>query len=199
MKQVLTREMVQKAMDDAKANGKKGTLAALHAALGHRGSMSTLVQLRAELEAAAQPAADSEEGLKAFREVWALAREEGRKQLETALADLKKDVEVLAQENERLDGTVMAAANEADEFKRAKAEMEAGLANLRELLANKQESLLQAGADTRAALERLASEQAAHQKTRLELAKAIQKAHDFELELVQCRTLVEAQAGRTTK
>ena len=31
------------------------------------------------------------------------------------------------------------------------------------------------------------------------VAKAIQKAHDFELELVQCRTLVEAQAGRTTK
>jgi len=199
MKQVLTREMVQKAMDDAKANGKKGTLAALHAALGHRGSMSTLVQLRAELEAAAQPAADSEEGLKAFREVWALAREEGRKQLETALADLKKDVEVLAQENERLDGTVMAAANEADEFKRAKAEMEAGLANLRELLANKQESLLQAGADTRAALERLAEEQAAHQKTRLELAKAIETAHKFEVDLVQSRTMLEAQNGRRAK
>ena len=42
MKQILTKEMVKQAFDDLKANGKKTTNAMLYAALGNRGSMSTL-------------------------------------------------------------------------------------------------------------------------------------------------------------
>jgi hypothetical protein len=55
MKQIITNEEVSKAMADLATQGKKPTLSALHAALNNRGSMSTLVRLKAEIEAAAQP------------------------------------------------------------------------------------------------------------------------------------------------
>jgi hypothetical protein len=63
MKQIITKEEVGKAIIDLVGQGKKPTLAALHAALNNRGSMSTLVRLKAEIEAASQPAGDSPEGL----------------------------------------------------------------------------------------------------------------------------------------
>ena len=191
--------MVKKAMDDLKNAGKKITLTTLHGALGNRGSMSTLVQLKAELEAAAQPALDSEEGLKAFREIWALASKEGRKQQESVVADLKKDLEVLAQENERLDGLATAAANQAEAEGTARAEIEAELAIVKSQLAKSQESLILAGAETKAALEKFAAEQAAHQTTQAKLATTIQKAHEFQLELAQCRTRLEAQSDPRNK
>jgi chromosome segregation ATPase len=199
MKQVLNKELVKKAIEDLKANGKKVTLVALHAALGNRGSMSTLVQLKAELESADHPVTDSEEGLKAFREVWALAREEGRKQQEAVITDLQNDLKTLVQENERLEGAATASANQVDEFKQAKLDSEAALANAKALLAKNQEALIQAGQETKAALEKVAAEQTAHQSTQQELAKAIQKAHALELEVVRFRTLLDAQAGRVKK
>jgi len=199
MKQVLNKELVKKAIEDLKANGKKVTLVALHAALGNRGSMSTLVQLKAELESADHPATDSEEGLKAFREVWALAREEGRKQQEAVITDLQNDLKTLVLENERLEGAATASANQVEEFKQAKLDSEAALANAKSLLAKNQEALIQAGQETKAALEKVAAEQTAHQSTQQELAKAIQKAHALELEVVRFRTLLDAQAGRVKK
>ena len=42
MKQLLTKEEVAKAIKDLEAQGKKVTCTSLHAALGNRGSMSTL-------------------------------------------------------------------------------------------------------------------------------------------------------------
>lgn len=161
--------------------------------------MSTLVQLKAELESANQPANDSEEGLKAFREVWALAREEGRKHQEAVITDLQNDLKTLVLENERLEGTATAAANQVEEFKQAKLDSEAALANAKSQLAKNQEALIQAGKETKAALEKVAAEQSAHQSTQQELAKAIQKAHALELEVVRFRTLLDAQAGRVKK
>jgi len=199
MKQVLNQELVKKAVQDLKASGKKVTLIALHAALGNRGSMSTLVQLKTELESAEQPASDSDEGLKAFREVWSLAKEEGRRQQETVIADLQSDLKTLALENERLDGVATAAANQAEDFKQAKLEAEAALVKAKSLLAQNQEALIQAGKETKAALEKVASEQSAHQNTQQELAKAIQKAHALELEVVRFRTLLDVQTGRPKK
>jgi predicted nucleic acid-binding Zn-ribbon protein len=196
MRKVLTKEMVEKSINDAKACGKKITLATLHAALGQRGSMSTLVRLKAELEASAHLPTDSEDGLRTFREVWSLAKDEGRKEIEATMADLKKDIEVLAQENERLDGASTAAANQMEDLMLGKSEIETELAGVRSLLAKKQESLFRAGEATRAALERLAAEQDSHQNTRLELAKAVLRGHDFELELVKCHTVLDTQKAR---
>jgi len=48
MKQVLTKQDVVKALAELSAKGKKATLAMLHAAVGNRGSMSTLVRIKGE-------------------------------------------------------------------------------------------------------------------------------------------------------
>jgi hypothetical protein len=84
MKQVLTRDEVARAIKDLESHGKKVTCTSLHAALGNRGSMSTLLRLKAEIEGTPAPIADSPAALKLFREVWVSAVAEGansRKQL----------------------------------------------------------------------------------------------------------------------
>jgi len=192
MKQIIDKELVQKAIADLKGSGKKVTLMTLHGALGHRGSMSTLVRIKAELEAEAQPGDDSNEGLQAFREVWALAREEGRRQLESVNAGLQEDLQTLARENERLQGEAIAAANKANDFQAAKAEAEVELAKVKLLLANSQAALIQAGKETQSGLEKVAAEQSAHQSTQQELKQVIEKAHEYELEMVRCRALLDA-------
>jgi chromosome segregation ATPase len=197
MKQIIDKESVEKAITDLKASGKKVTLMALHGALGHRGSMSTLVKIKAELEAEAQPVRDSEEGLQAFREIWALAREEGRRQQESVNAGLQQDIQTLARENERLEGEATASANEAREFQKAKLHAETELADVKRQLAKSQDSLIQANKETQAALEKFAAEQAAHQGTHQELKKAIKKAHELELDLVRSRALLDAQSGQS--
>jgi len=197
MKQIITKELVEKAIADLKAGGKKITLTTLHAALGNRGSMTTLLQIKAELKAAAQPVADSDEGLKTFREVWALAKEEGRKLQEAVIADLQEDIKSFSLENERLEGVATAAETRADEAIQAKLDAEAALAKEKSQLAENQEGLIQTGKETRGALEKLAAEQAAHQKTQQELRFAIEKAHALELDILRLRALQEGKSGRS--
>jgi len=159
--------------------------------------MSTLVKIKAELEANAQPVNDSEEGLQAFREIWALAREEGRRQQESVNAGLQQDIQTLARENERLEGEAAASANQASELQKAKLHAEAVLEDVKRQLARSQESLIQANKETQAALEKFAAEQAAHQGTHQELKNAIKKAHELELDLVRSRALLDAQGGQS--
>jgi hypothetical protein len=125
MKQILAKEDVAKAIDAIVAQGKKPTLALVHAALGHRGSMSTLVRLRAELDGESQTERDFQEGLKPFRELWALAVNEGSKHQAAIVADLQDTVKALAAENERLDGVVIAAQDTMLKLEEAKSGAEA--------------------------------------------------------------------------
>ncbi len=104
MKPIITRDQVSTAIDSLKATGKKPTLVAIHAALGNKGSLSTLVKIKAEIDAEQVRQHDSEEGLKAFREVWAAAVEEGRKQKESECDELRQALEGLASENQSLSG-----------------------------------------------------------------------------------------------
>jgi ElaB/YqjD/DUF883 family membrane-anchored ribosome-binding protein len=145
----------------------------------------------------AQPVNDSEEGLQAFREIWALAREEGRRQQESVNAGLQQDIQTLARENERLEGEATASANQASELQKAKLIAEAALDDVKRQLARSQESLIQANKETQSALEKFAAEQASHQGTHQELKKAIEKAHGLELDLVRSRALLDAQSGQS--
>ena len=52
MKQIITKEEVGKAILDLAGQGKKPTLAAVHAALNNRGSIPTLASIRKWLEEA---------------------------------------------------------------------------------------------------------------------------------------------------
>jgi hypothetical protein len=201
MKQIITKEEVGKAMADLATQGKKPTLSALHAVLNNRGSMSTLVRLKAEIEAAAQPMIDSPEGLKAFRDVWALAVEEGRQQQEAVLLELRESIKSLAAENERLEGTALAAQNRAGELEQAKSRAETELAQFKIHVEGelKHARTGQAEATTQAAgaLQNLAESRAAHaaQVAALQgdLTAAVRKAHELELNLVRAEALLEAK------
>jgi chromosome segregation ATPase len=201
MKQIITKEEVGKAILDLASQGKKPTLAAVHAALNNRGSMSTLVRLKAEIEAAAQPVTDSPEGLKAFREVWALAVDEGRKQQEAVLVELRESVKALATENERLEGTALAAQNHAAEIEQAKSRAETELSRVKTHIEGEMKQaktdLAEATTQAAGALQKLAESQAAHATQvaalQADLTTAVRKAHELELQFVRAEALLEAK------
>lgn len=207
MKQVLTKEEVEKVMREMASQGRKTTLNSLHAALNHRGSMTTLMRLKTEIESAAQPTHDSVEGLKAFREVWALAVDEGRKQQEEVIARLKEDQQALVAENERLDGKATAAENQLKELEAAKQAAEAELVAVRNRLEQElkkaQAALVQATDQARESLAKLAAAQAAHSEELSALRKKLdtesEKAHKLELDLVHSKALLEAQGAKRAK
>ena len=163
--------------------------------------MSTLVRLKAEIESAAQPVTDSPEGLKAFREVWALAVDEGRKQQEAVLVELRESVKALATENERLEGTALAAQNHAAEIEQAKSRAETELSRVKTQIEGERKhattALAEATTQAAGALQKLAEAQAAHaaQVTVLQsdLTGAVRKAHELELQLVRAEALLEAK------
>ena len=201
MKQIITKEEVSRAIVDLVGLGKKPTLAALHAALNNRGSMSTLVRLKAEIEAAAQPVTDSPDALKAFRDVWALAVEEGRQQQESVLVELRESVRALAAENERLEGVAVAAQNHSGDLEEAKSLAELELSRFKTQVEGelKQARTAQAEATTQAsgALQNLAEARAAHATQvatlQADLTAAVRKAHELELNVVRAEALLEAK------
>lgn len=207
MKQIISKDDVAKAMNDLAAQGKKPTLAVLHAALQHRGSMSTLIRLKAEIEAASQPATESPEALKTFREVWALAVEEGRNQQQTVIADLRETVKTLAAENDRLDGTAIAAQNRIAELEQALAQAEAEFKHAKSEqerhLNEIQTAMIQANAQASEALQSLAKVQAARtaevSALQNDLTSAVKKAHELELKLVRAQALLEAKGKKIEK
>jgi hypothetical protein len=207
MKQVLSKDEVAKVMREMLAQGKRVTLNSLHAALNHRGSMTTLVKLKAEVDSEAQPIVDSTDGLRAFREVWALAVEEGRKQQEEIIAELREEQKALITDNERLDGIATAAESQAGEFEAAKSVAEAELVQARTRLGQElketQAALLKATEQAKQALETLTTEQARHAEEvsalRSELASEVRKSHESELALVRAQALLEARSVNSAK
>ena len=200
MKQVITKEEVAKAMTDLKAEGKRPTLAAIHALLNHRGSMSTLVRLKSELEASTASTNDSAEGLKAFRETWTLAVAEGRREQEAIISELRGSLNSVAAENERLEGLLLAAEKQIDELNCTKSLIESELREYRARVQLEIDEARVAAAEATAnatdALARLAERQADHRNQiavlQSERDDAIKKAHEMELKLVRTLALLEA-------
>jgi hypothetical protein len=207
MKQIISKEDVAKAMHDLAAQGKKATLATLHAALNNRGSMSTLVRLKSEIEAATQPVSDSPDALKAFREIWVLAVKEGRAQQEAINVELRENLNALAAENERLEGVTVAAHNRATELEQAASRAEAELNRVRaeqgRALDQSQAALVAAGTQAADALQKLAGVQAAHAAEvatiQKDLAAAVAKSHELELKLVRTQALAETKGAKAGK
>ncbi|HZM02006.1 MAG TPA: hypothetical protein VFC44_03195 [Candidatus Saccharimonadales bacterium] len=144
---------------------------------------------------------DSPDGLKTFRDVWALAVEEGRQQQSTALAELRENIKALAAENERLEGTAMAAQNRAAELEQAKSRAETELSQFKILVEEemKEARTAQAEATTQAAtaLQNLAESRGAHvaqvATLQADLTTAVRKAHELELNLVRAEARLEAK------
>jgi len=201
MKQILKKEDVAKAMADLVANGKKPTLAAIHAALGNRGSTSTLIKLKTEIDTAANTVPDSDEALQSFREIWALAMEEGRKQNEVKVSELTANIKVVCQENERLEGEAIALKDQVASLEKEKSNLETGSAKVKAELESQlnqaQGALVEAGGHARKAFEQLAQTQSAHAAEltalRVERDSAMEKSRVTELELAVCKARMEAK------
>lgn len=200
MKQVITKEEVSKAIAQLKEQGKRPTLATIHALLNNRGSMSTLVRLKSELEASTIPATDSAEGLKSFREIWALAVAEGRGAQEQLIDELRGNVNSMAAENERLEGSLLAAEQQLHELNHAKSLIESELrdyrASVQVQIDSSRAAATEATANASDALARLAERQADHSKQLAALQSerddAIRRAHEMEIKLVRALALLEA-------
>jgi len=203
MKQVLTKEDVEKVISSLIARGKKPTFASIHAALDNRGSMTTLIKLRAEIETAAQTITDSPEGLKAFREVWELAKDEGRLQMTSVADDLREAIKALAGENERLEGVALAAQNHAAEAAQAKSRVEAETnqmkSQLEAELKQRTAALATASSEAADAFRNLAETRAAHttqlDTLKSEITAVTQKSHALELKLERTTALLEAKSA----
>ena len=195
MKAILTRDDVSQAIDKLKAAGKKTTLAAIHAALENRGSISTLVRLKGEIEAGAVQVKDDESGLQAFREIWAQAAEVGRKAKEAEVAELQEALEATAEEAEKAAGETLAA-------KERLAAVEAQRDALISDLAAAQSALTHARAEGAGhaekiaeKMERIASLQEAHAaalaQAGAELRAEHDRAHKLEIELAKLQAISE--------
>lgn len=201
MKQIITKEDVSKAMLNLASAGKKTTINAIYAALNGRGSMSTIVRLKAEIDAATKSETDSSAGIKAFREVWALAVDEGRKQQEVVLIELRDSLKALAVENERMEGATMALQNQINDLEKAKSRAETELNQVRVRTEGEvklaRTALTEATTQAAAALQRLAEAQTSHARQiaalQAELTAATRKSHDLEMQLVRSSALLEAQ------
>jgi chromosome segregation ATPase len=207
MKQILAKEDVERAMADLSAKGRKTTLAALHAALDHRGSMSTLIRLKAEIEAPPSGPRDSEEALNAFRQLWNTAQEDGRKQQGATIADLQETLKMLATENERLDGVAAVAELRCAELEQAKSAAETEALQIRVKLesdlSRAQGALSDANAQAARALEKLAKVQSEHAAEladmQRKLSETLAKAHDQEIRLVRAEASATAKAAARPK
>lgn len=202
MKQIVTKDEIATAMADLTAKGKRPTLTAIHAAIGNKGSMSTVVKLKAEVEAAQMPA-DSPESLQVFRSVWAQACEEGRKGHEGEVSELKNGITVLSTENDRLEGLIMASQTRIGELEVSLQNAEDKYRATRDHqeleLAQAKDAAIRANAESGVAYKRLAEVQTDH-ATKLaalqsELDLRIGRICALESALARANALLEVQGG----
>lgn len=203
MKPVITKEAVADAIRKLTDQGTKPTLAAIHAALGGKGSITTLVKIKAELESEASAPADSAEGLAQFRALWSAAVAEGRKQMETQLAELRAGLDAVTAENEKLEAAAIADADrvgdlqarldslvdELSQANRAATEARAGAADASQRLAQALADVSTVRAEYLAAMTKAAQD----------LAAARDLAHAAQIERATLTAQLEAERATNAK
>jgi predicted nucleic acid-binding Zn-ribbon protein len=130
-----------------------------------------------------------------------LAHDEGRKGQEQVTADLRDSLKAIATENERLEGAAAAAQKHAIDLEEAKSKAEAELNQFRisadRELSQAMSTMREAGLQTTKAPQELADARGTHatQVAALsaDLTIAQRNAHDFELQLVRARALLESK------
>jgi chromosome segregation ATPase len=102
MKQLVTKEEVASAIERLTTSGQKPTLAAIHATLG-RGSMTTLVRLKAELEQSPVEQPEAPEVLDHFRSIWTTAKSAGRSERDEELNRSAENLAAVLTDNDKLE------------------------------------------------------------------------------------------------
>ena len=196
MKTILLKDDVAKAINALTATNTKPTLKALHAALGHRGSMSTLVKLKAEIEAEAAGPLFSEDAMQSFRNVWSAAVAEGRQQKETEIAALKEAQEALMSELQTMEGQAVASNARVAELEKLQSELTGEVTKAAEEVTRARATGETHALKLAEALERIEKLQTSHatEITRLreQLDKANAIAHELELKLARAEAKLDA-------
>ena len=153
------------------------------------------MKLKAEVEAEALTQADSPEGIRAFRELWALAFDERRKQKEIEAEELRQALDALATENEKLDAHLTAANSRMAEVEKQRDGLVAELAKANDQVTAARAAGEQHSTKLAEALERTTKLQEAHAKEladlRLQLATTERQAHSLELKLARAEAKLE--------
>ena len=200
MKAILTKDDVAAAISKLKAAGKKTTLQAIHAALDNRGSISTLVRLKAEVEAGAVAERDSEEGLRAFRDLWALAIDEGKKVKEAEIAELREALDATADEAERAQGETLAVRERLTAIEAQRDSLISDLAAANAAVTTSRADGAEHSSKIAEVLERVAKLQESHahdrQRLELEIRTEHDRAHKLEIELAKLQAVSEAAKAK---
>lgn len=103
-----------KAMAILKQDGNQNpSLPAIRAAVGNKGSMSTIAGFKKELDDEALAAQDPPDALQAFRAIWAQAVQVGRAQRDSEVADLQELARELSSESKEFEGEATASRSAA--------------------------------------------------------------------------------------
>ena len=200
MKAIITKDDVAGAIEKLKASGKKTTLQAIHAALGNRGSISTLVKLKAEIEAGAVAVRDDEEGLKAFRDLWALAIEEGKKVKDAEISELREALDAIADEAEKAQGETLAVRERLTAIEAQRDSLISDLAAANAAVTSSRADGAEHSSKIAEVLERVAKLQESHahdrQRLELEIRAEHDRAHKLEIELAKLQAVSEAAKAR---
>ncbi len=194
----VSKEEVAKAMEELGLKSGRPSIAKIRAKL-KKGSNTTILALRKEIETEARAAADCQDALKVFRELWAQAQDKAKKQHEDMVAAVDEDLKGICAENERLEGLASGAEERIAVLLQEKASAEAALIKAieqgKQEVRQANEQLLKASEQARSALEQLTREQNEHAAElsglRSELHQALKTTHALELETVRLQTLLD--------
>jgi gamma-glutamylcysteine synthetase len=196
VQQLISRDEVAAAMKQLAGEGKKPSATAIRAVLG-RGSLSTVIKLKGEIESAVDSPPESEEGRRLFQKTWETAVAEGRRQVQEHLETARIDLQTAVAEVERLEGDLVGlrAANDAMQIELRQARAEAAAASEQALAAR---AANESAANERAALStQIAELYRSHAEAvaglNAQLTAAQGRAHRFEVELARAQALLDVR------
>lgn len=192
---IITKEGVAKAIETLREAGKKISPTGIYAFFGNRGSFSTIAKYKAEIDSAELEKRDSEEGLRAFRQMWSLAIQEGRKQAEEKMLEMQETLDAVVAQSEQLDGQFAAANGRVADLEKQRDSMVAELAKSNEQVTTARATGEQNANKAAEVLTRMSTMQETHAHEladlRQQLGAAQNDAHAVELKLARAEARLE--------
>jgi chromosome segregation ATPase len=185
---LITKEDVTKAIAALKTAGIKTTRQAVHAFMGSKGSMSTVVKFMRELESEEKKTSATPEEEEAFHTIWNSAKDEGRAERDETIKDLEDAITTLSSEVEALTGESTALRAQAADAIKKHEEAAAREIKLRDDLTSATEK---GERNATKLVEVMENHQQEAQHLRLQLDQANSRAHAFELDLAGARAKLE--------
>jgi DNA repair exonuclease SbcCD ATPase subunit len=197
---VLTLEEVEKALTTLRQKeGREPSTRALHAAVGNRGSMTTLLKMKRDLDKppGVAPGADPEQ-VAQFNALWAAAKTVGRAEREEEVRRLQEELDTVMAEAERMEGEIVEARQQGAEIAAVRDRLIAENAAAHQELTAARAAGEQQTQKTAAALERLSTLQAAHAQELSALGEQLRQAEKSQHETALSQARTEGQLAQAT-